>query len=194
MESLLLTLPAVVLAELGDKTQLLIIYLAARLRAPRAILAGILCGAVINAGLAVAGGTLLDRLVPASLLAWTVALAFLLIAVWIMLAPDDDDAEHKVPARRKASSAFIATLWLFVVMEMGDKTQLATVALSAGLPDPGWVFAGAAAGLVLANLPALWLGHRFASRLPKTLLRRASAALFAAIGIILLAVQFSVYQ
>ncbi|MFU8877802.1 MAG: TMEM165/GDT1 family protein [Wenzhouxiangellaceae bacterium] len=184
MESLLITLPAVLLAELGDKTQLLILYLAARYRSPRAILAGLVCGAAINAGIAVAGGTLLGRFLPEGLLTNVVAIGFLLIAAWILFGPEEDD--ESIEQQTGFGSAFLATLWLFVVMEMGDKTQLATVALSAGLPQPGWVYLGAVMGLVLANLPALWVGHRFAARLPRRLVRWISGGLFAVIGIGLL--------
>lgn len=180
MESFLLTLPAIALAELGDKTQLLVIYLAARFRKPRAVLAGLVVGAVANAGLAVAGGTLLDRLLPAGFLEWLVAILFLLIGAWILIGHEHDDGE---PQPATSHGAFLTTLWLFFVMEMGDKTQLATVALAAGLPSAQWVFAGAALGLAAANVPALWLGHRFASRLPHALLHRLSAILFIIIGL-----------
>jgi len=184
VESLLITLPAVLLAELGDKTQLLILYLAARYRSPRAILAGLVCGAAINAGIAVAGGTLLGRFLPEGVLTNVVAIGFLLIAAWILFGPEEDD--ESIEQQTGFGSAFLATLWLFVVMEMADKTQLATVALAAGLPQPGWVYLGAVMGLILANLPALWVGHRFAARLPKRLLRYISGGLFAVIGIGLL--------
>src|SRR6056297_1300895 len=180
MESFLLTLPAVALAELGDKTQLVVLYLAARFRKPWAVLAGLLVGAVANTGLAVAGGTVLDRLVPEGLLEILVATGFVLIGIWMLVAHDQSEEE---PPPVTSHGAFLTTLWLFVVMEMGDKTQLATVALAAGLPHAQWVFVGAALGLAAANVPALWLGHRFASKLPHALLHRLSAGLFIVIGI-----------
>lgn len=183
MESFLLTLPAIALAELGDKTQLVVIYLAARFRRPGAVLAGLVVGAIAHAGLAVAGGALLDHLIPAGLLEWLVAVLFLAIGTWILLGHEHDDAE---PPAATSHGAFATTLWLFFIMEMGDKTQLATVALAAGLPSPAWVFAGAALGLAAANVPALWLGHRFASRLPHALLHRLSAILFIVIGLVLI--------
>lgn len=183
MESFLLTLPIIALAELGDKTQLIVIYLAARFRKPRAVLAGLVVGAIAHAGLAVAGGTLLDHLIPAGFLEWLVAVLFLVIGIWILLGHERDDAE---PPAATSHGAFATTLWLFFIMEMGDKTQLATVGLAAGLPSPPWVFAGAALGLAAANVPALWLGHRFASQLPHALLHRLSAILFIVIGLVLM--------
>lgn len=188
MESFLLTFPTVALAELGDKTQLVVIFLAARFRKPWAVLAGLVLGAAANAGLAVAGGTLLDRLVPPGLLEWLVATGFLAIGTWMLLGHKHDDSE---PALATARGAFLTTFWLFFVMEMGDKTQLATVALAAGLPSPQWVFAGAVLGLTAANVPALWLGHRFASTLPNALLHRLSAVLFIVIGLALVIFQIA---
>jgi len=183
LESFLLTFPAVALAELGDKTQLVVIFLAARFRKPWAVLAGLVVGAAANAGVAVAGGAVLDRLVPPGFLEWLVAAGFLAIGAWMLFGHEQDDAE---PPPATSHGAFLTTLWLFFVMEMGDKTQLATVALAAGLPSMVWVFAGSALGLVAANVPALWLGHRFASRLPHALLHRLSAGLFILIGIALM--------
>ena len=198
MESFLLTFPAVALAELGDKTQLVVIFLAARFRKPWAVLAGLLVGAAANAGVAVAGGAALDRLVPPGFLEWLVAGSFLAIGGWILFghACDDnrnnnrdDNGDDAEAPQASSHGAFLTTLWLFFIMEMGDKTQLATVALAAGLPQAQWVFAGAALGLAAANVPALWLGHRFASRLPHALLHRLSAGVFIAIGLALVTLQ-----
>ncbi|MGM0657366.1 MAG: TMEM165/GDT1 family protein [Pseudomonadota bacterium] len=185
MESFFLTFPAVALAELGDKTQLVVLFLAARFKKPRAVLAGLLVGAAANAAVAVVGGALLDRLLPAGLLEWLVAMLFLFIGGWILFGHEHADETPPVSSH----GAFLTTLWLFFIMEMGDKTQLATVALAAGLPSATWVFAGAALGLAAANVPALWLGHRFASRLPHALLHRLSAGLFIVIGLALMILQ-----
>lgn len=187
MNSFLLVFPTVALAELGDKTQLLVLFLAARFGKPWAILAGIVVGATANAALAVAGGTLLDRVMPAELLNRLVAIGFIAIGLWMLRDQDEDGQDEAPPISNQG--AFLATVWLFFIMEMGDKTQLATVALAAGLPGPVWVLAGGALGLIAANLPALWLGHRFADRLPRRLLHRAGAALFIVIGIAMLAWQ-----
>lgn len=182
MESFFLTFPAVALAELGDKTQLVVIFLAARFRKPGAILAGLLIAAGATAGVAVAGGAALDQFVPPRLLESLVAAGFLAIGMWMLFGHGNGDTE---PPPATSHGAFLTTLWLFFIMEMGDKTQLATVMLAAGLPSAQWVFAGAALGLAAANLPALWLGHRFASKLPHALLHRLSAGLFIIIGIAL---------
>lgn len=187
-ESFLITFPAVALAELGDKTQLLVLALAARFRRPGAVLLGLILGSAINAGLAVAGGLLLDRLVPEYWLNLLVTLAFIVIGLWMVLNSNADGEEETPPAA--AASAFLATLWLFVVMELGDKTQLATLGLATGLDNLAGVFAGGALGLLLANLPALWLGHRFAESLPRALLHRIGGALFIVIGVGLLVIGF----
>jgi putative Ca2+/H+ antiporter (TMEM165/GDT1 family) len=118
-------------------------------------------------------------LVPPGFLEWIVAAGFLAIGAWMLLGREHTDVE---PPPATSYGAFLTTLWLFFIMEMGDKTQLATVALAAGLPSAPWVFAGAALGLAAANVPALWLGHKFASRLPHALLHRLSAGLFIIIG------------
>jgi len=188
-ESFLITFPAVALAELGDKTQLLVLMLAARFRRPGAILLGLILGSAINAGLAVVGGSLLDRWIPEYWLDLLVALAFVVIGLWMMLNCNADGDEDEAPPAA-AGSAFLATLWLFVVMELGDKTQLATLGLATGLDNLAGVFAGGALGLLAANLPALWLGHRFAESLPRALLHRIGGALFILIGIVLLMIEF----
>jgi len=180
LNSFLLVFPTVALAELGDKTQLLVMLLAARFARPWPILAGIVVGATANAGLAVAGGSLLDQVMPTEVLHWLVVVGFIAIGLWMLRESEDDEEAQTSPISNRG--AFLATVWLFFVMEMGDKTQLATVALAAGLPDPGWVLAGAALGLVAANLPALWLGHRFADHLPRRLLHRIGAVVFISLG------------
>ncbi len=184
MESLLIALPAIAVAELGDKTQLMTLYLSARFRKPVAVVAGLFCGAALNVGLAVVGGALLHRLLGDAVLAWLVGLLFVAIGAWILVVdgPDQgtEDDEHTV--ERFGHGAFLTTLWLFFVMEMGDKTQLAVVGLAAALPSPGGVFAGATLGLVAANLPAVWFGHRYASRLPRRLLNRIGGAVFVMVG------------
>ena len=182
MESFLLSLSVIALAELGDKTQLIVIYLSARFRQPFAVLSGLLVGAMLNVGLAVAGGALLQRLLGPSLLEWLVAGGFIAVGLWILLRKEDDD-DAAAETENSRHGAFLTTASMFFLMEMGDKTQLGTVTLAAGMPDPKLVFAGATLGLVAANVPALWLGHRYASRIPRRLLNRLSGGLFVLIGI-----------
>lgn len=183
-----MTFPVIALAEFGDKTQLLVLMLAARFRRPSAVLLGLIAGSAINAGLAVAGGSLLDRLIPEYWLSLLIGFAFVAIGAWMVLDDRDPGIDEAPPAA--AGSAFLATLWLFVVMELGDKTQLATLGLATDLDSLTGVFTGSALGLLAANLPALWLGHRFAQSLPRALLRRIAGALFIVIGIVLLVFEF----
>lgn len=186
LESLLISLPVIALAELGDKTQLVTLYLSARYRKPLAVTLGVVGGAALNAGLAVIAGALLHRLLGEALLAWLVAACFVGAGAWLLLWPGSDDAGDEAPAPG-GHGAFLTTLWLFFVMEMGDKTQLAVVGLAASLPSPGGVFAGATLALAAANVPAVWLGHRYASRLPRRRLDRIGGAIFVLVGAALLA-------
>lgn len=181
MSTFLLTLLAVSIAELGDKTQLVAIYLSARFRRPFAILAGILVAATANLGLAVLFGGLL-ALWLGDWLNWLVAGLFIVLGAH-MLRPGEDDDDADVPATPSARGAFLTTCLLFFLMEMGDKTQLATFGLAASLEQPGLVLAGGVAALTLVNAPAVWLGHRYASRMPQRLLHRLSGVLFVLIGI-----------
>lgn len=185
LESLLISLPVIALAELGDKTQLVTLYLSARYRKPLAVTLGVVGGAALNVGLAVVAGALLHRLLGGAVLAWLVAACFVAAGIWMLLWPGSDDGDD-APAPA-GHGAFLTTLWLFFVMEMGDKTQLAVVGLAASLPSPTGVFAGATLALAAANVPAVWLGHRFASRLPRKRLDRIGGAIFVLVGAGLLA-------
>jgi len=185
LESLLVSLPIIALAELGDKTQLMTLYLSARFRKPLAVSLGLLAGAALNVGLAVVGGALLHRLLGEQVLALLVGAAFIGAGIWVLAfdGPEDDEDEA---LERSHHGAFLTTLWLFFVMEMGDKTQLAVVGLAAALASPTGVFVGATLGLAAANLPAVWLGHRYASRLPRATLNRIGGVLFVLGGAALL--------
>lgn len=183
MKSFLLALLVVGLAELGDKTQLVTLYLSARFKRPLAVLAGVFAASLLNLGLAVAVGAWLGHLLG-DWLAWLVAALFIAMGVWLALHNDADDEALPSASRR---GAFLTTFTLFFLMEMGDKTQLATLGLAAGLDHPAWILTGAVLAMVLVNAPAIWLGHRYASRLPRTLLNRISAMVFVLIGIILIA-------
>lgn len=185
MDSFLITLPAIALAELGDKTQLVVLYLAARFKRPGAILAGLVVGATANVGLAVGAAELLEQILPAEQLELLVAVAFIAIGIWVLRSAVADEEEDDVVSG-STHSAFLTSLWLFFVMEMGDKTQLATLTLATGLSDALGVFLGATLALIVANLPALWLGHRFAAKLPRALLNRISGGLFIVIGVALM--------
>ncbi len=186
MDSFLIALLVVGIAELGDKTQLVTLYLAARFRRPWPIVAGVLVASILNLGLAVLVGAWLGRFLEG----WievAVALLFIAMGIWLLWASasDDEEALPQVSGR----GAFMTTFLLFFLMEMGDKTQLATYGLAAGLERPALVLAGAVLAMVAANAPAVWLGHRYASRLPQALFKRISAVVFILVGLALLLMQ-----
>lgn len=183
MDSFFIALLVVALAELGDKTQLVTLYLSARFRRPLAILAGVFCASLLNLGLAVALGAWLGQLLG-DWLEWIVAVLFIGMGSWLLFAGSEDDEE--LPPKAAGRNAFLTTFSLFFLMEMGDKTQLATLGLAAGLDHPALVLSGAVLAMVLVNAPAIWLGHRYASRLPRMLFNRISAGVFVLVGLVLI--------
>lgn len=165
---------AVAIAEIGDKTQLLALLLAARFRRPLPIVAGIFVATILNhAAAGWLGGLIADRLSPDTL-RWLVAASFAAIGLWT-LKPDQIDADDAaLPAR----NAFIATTIAFFLAEIGDKTQIATVVLAANAPALWPVVLGTTIGMLLANVPVVMLGSRFAAKLPLRAARIAAATLF----------------
>lgn len=174
MDALLLSTLGVALAEMGDKTQLLALLLAARFRKPWPIIAGILVATLLNHALAGWLGAMSTQWLSPAVLRWMVAGSFLAIALWA-LQPDklDADAEN-LPAR----GAFVTTAIAFFAAEMGDKTQVATVLLAAKYSPLWQVVSGSTAGMLIANVPAVLLGSRFADRLPLNAARTGAALLF----------------
>ena len=167
----------VALAEIGDKTQLLALLLAARFRRPWPIIAGILVATLLNHALAAWVGALAADWLRPEVLRWVVAASFLAVAVWT-LKPDSLDDQPVLPGR----GAFIATTIAFFVAEIGDKTQVATVLLAARY-EPLWeVIAGTTVGMLLANVPVVFLGSRFADRLPLKAARYVAATVFAVLA------------
>ncbi len=179
MQALLISTVSVAIAEIGDKTQLLALLLAARFRQPVPIASGILVATLCNHALAGWLGVLLADTVPDWLLRWLLVAAFLAVAAWA-LVPDRLDA---APQDRGSHGVFLTTLIAFFLVEMGDKTQVATVVLAARFDSLWQVVAGTTLGMLVANLPLIWLGNHFADRLPLRAARWASAALFAAMAI-----------
>jgi putative Ca2+/H+ antiporter (TMEM165/GDT1 family) len=168
----------VALAEIGDKTQLLALLLAARFRKPWPIIAGILVATLLNHALAAWFGTLVAHWLRPEVLRWVVAASFLAVALWT-LKPDRLDEEPQFSAR----GAFFATTIAFFFAEIGDKTQVATVLLATRY-EPLWaVIVGTTVGMLLANVPVALLGSRFADRLPLKTARYVAAAVFAALAI-----------
>jgi putative Ca2+/H+ antiporter (TMEM165/GDT1 family) len=179
MEAFLVATGAVALAEIGDKTQLLALMLASRYRRPWPIAAGILLATLLNhAGAALIGNWIADWL-AGPWLRWVVGLSFLAFAVWALI-PDRLDADK--PLLRRGGLLLISAVAFFLV-EIGDKTQLATVALAARYPAMLLVVAGTTLGMMLANLPLLWLGDKLAALCPMKLLRGLAALVFAGIGL-----------
>jgi putative Ca2+/H+ antiporter (TMEM165/GDT1 family) len=181
LESFLVSTGLVALAEMGDKTQLLSFVLAARLRRPWAILAGILVATLANHALAGTAGYLLAGVIPRSATLWLAGLAFIAFGFWT-LHPDSLDDKPRL----HRAGAFVTTAIAFFLAEMADKTQFATVALAARFAALWPVVLGTTLGMMLANLPAVWLGERLAQRVPMRRVRMVAAAVFIAVGAIAL--------
>lgn len=179
MEALLISAATVALAELGDKTQLLAFMLAARFRKPLPIVLGILVATLANHGIAGALGVWITSALSPMTLRWVLGLSFVAIAVW-MFVPDKLDAAED---RKLRFGVFGTTLACFFLAEMGDKTQIATIALAARFHDLVAVVVGTTLGMMLANVPAVYLGERFAQRMPNRLLHGVAAAVFALLGL-----------
>ena len=178
MEAFLTSTALVALAEIGDKTQLLAIVLATRFKRPVPIILRILAATLANHALAALVGAQVSAMLQAGWFQIVVALSFIVMGLWT-LVPDKLD-EDEQPTRR--GSAFVVTLVSFFIVEMGDKTQLATVALGARFPDLTAVVSGTTLGMMLANVPAVIFGNALIKRVPMKLVRTLAAALFVAIG------------
>jgi Ca2+/H+ antiporter, TMEM165/GDT1 family len=182
VESFLVSLSTVALAEIGDRTQILTLMLAARFRKPWPILAGILCATLANHLVAAFVGVHVARYLTPRILDGAVGVSLIGMALWT-LKPDRLD-ESAAGARR--AGAFVATLATFFVAEMGDKTQIATVALAAAYSNVAVVVAGTTTGMMLANAPVVFFGKLFAERLPVRAIHYVASALFLVIGAVFL--------
>ena len=183
MEAFLVSTGVVALGEMGDKTQLLAILLAARFRKPLPIVLGILAATLANHAAAAWVGEWVARAMGPDLLRWVVGLSFLAVAAWMLVPDKIDESEQPGTARW---GVFGTTLLAFFLAEMGDKTQIATVALAARYHDLFPVVAGTTLGMMLANVPAVFLGDRIARRLSMRLVHGAAALIFAALGLVTL--------
>ena len=181
MEAFLLSTGIVALAEMGDKTQLLSLVLAARFRKPWPIAWGILVATLANHALAGALGSWVTTVLGPDVLRWALGLSFLAMAVW-MLIPDKLD-EDEQPKATSHLGVFGTTLVAFFLAEMGDKTQIATVALAAQYPQWTAVVAGTTLGMMLANAPVVWFGDRLVKRVPIRAVHVVSALIFLALGL-----------
>ncbi|PWW43603.1 TMEM165/GDT1 family protein [Melaminivora alkalimesophila] len=180
MEALFVSTGVVALAEIGDKTQLLAFILAARFKKPWPIIAGILCATLVNHGLAGALGAWITTAVPPEILRWILGASFLGMAVWTLI-PDKIEEEETQVAKR--FGVFGATLVTFFLAEIGDKTQIATVAMAAHYASPLLVVVGTTLGMLLADVPAVFVGDKLAHRIPMKLVHSIAAAIFALLGV-----------
>ena len=180
MDGFLVSTGVVALAEIGDKTQLLAFLLAARFKKPLPIVLGILLATLVNHGLAGALGAWITSAVSPTVLRWVLGLGFVAMAAWTLVPDSIEDEEASVASR---FGVFGATLITFFLAEMGDKTQLATVALAAHYAAPFTVVMGTTLGMLIADVPAVFIGDKLADRIPMKLVHGIAAAIFAGLGI-----------
>ncbi|WP_199139644.1 TMEM165/GDT1 family protein [Delftia sp. ASV31] len=183
MEAFLISTSVVALAEMGDKTQLLSLVLAARFRRPWPIVAGIFVATLVNHALAGAVGAWITSYLGENAMRWILGLSFIAMAIW-MLIPDKLD-EDEVSGHSRWG-VFGTTLVAFFLAEMGDKTQIATVMLAAKYNAYLWVVAGTTLGMMLANAPVVWLGDKLVKRVPIRLVHVVSAVIFLVLGVLAL--------
>ncbi|KIP97780.1 putative Ca2+/H+ antiporter (TMEM165/GDT1 family) [Pseudomonas sp. BIGb0408] len=180
LESLFVPTLIVALAEIGDKTQLLALLLAARFRRPWPIIWGMVVATLANHLVAGAVGNWVAGLLSPALLSWILAASFIIVALWTLI-PDKLDDDESSNLRRYGP--FLTTLIAFFLAEMGDKTQVATVMLAAQYPHFIMVVIGTTLGMLIANVPVVLAGNFAADRLPLTLIRRLAATAFAALAL-----------
>lgn len=180
MESLLVSTGVVALAEIGDKTQLLAFILAARFKKPVPIILGILVATLINHGLAGALGAWITSAVTPEILRWVLGLSFIGMAIWTMIPDKIEEEETKIAQK---FGVFGATLVTFFLAEMGDKTQIATVAMAAHYAAPLMVVIGTTLGMLIADVPAVLIGDKLANKIPMKLVHSIAAAIFAILGV-----------
>lgn len=184
MEAFLISTGIVALAEMGDKTQLLSLVLAAKFRKPWPIILGILIATLLNHALAGGLGAWLTSVLGSQALRWILGLGFLAMAVWMLIPDQLDEDDAKVQSSR--FGVFATTLIAFFMAEMGDKTQVATVALAAQYQALMAVVAGTTLGMMIANVPAVLIGDKLAHKLPLKWIHGVAATIFAVLGLIVL--------
>jgi Ca2+/H+ antiporter, TMEM165/GDT1 family len=182
MEAFLISAGVVALAEIGDKTQLLALVLAAKFRKPVPIILGILAATVVNHALAGAVGAWLAAMIGPTAMRWILGLSFIAMAVWTLI-PDKYEEDKETAPR---FGVFGTTLVAFFLLEMGDKTQIATIALAAKYSSLVAVVAGTTFGMMLANVPAVLLGEVAARKLPMRLVHSIAAGIFLVLGVLVL--------
>jgi Ca2+/H+ antiporter, TMEM165/GDT1 family len=183
MEALYISTGVVALAEMGDKTQLLAFILAARFKKPVPIILGILLATLVNHGLAGALGAWITSVINPEAMRWVLGISFIAMAIWTLI-PDKIEEEDAQISKR--FGVFGATLVTFFLAEMGDKTQIATVALAAHYSAPLLVVIGTTLGMLIADVPAVFVGSKFAEKIPMKLVHSIAAATFAIMGVLTL--------
>ena len=183
MEAFLASTAAVAIAEIGDKTQLLSLFLVLRYGQRLAIVLGILVSTVLNHALSAWLGAWVASFLPEAWLPWILAASFVAIAAWL-LVPDKDDSED---SRFLGLGAFAATTIMFFLAEIGDKTQIATVVLAARFTETVWVILGTTVGMLIANIPVIMAGRWLMERLPLATTRISASLLFVALALVTVA-------
>ncbi|NEN74738.1 TMEM165/GDT1 family protein [Pelistega sp. NLN82] len=180
MNAFLISSSTVALAEMGDKTQLLAFLLASRFKRPIPIILGITLATLINHGFAGSIGAWLSNLVSPDILRWILGISFIAMAIW-MLIPDKLEAEKISFSSR--FGVFGVTCLTFFLAEMGDKTQIATIAMAARFDQTALVILGTTAGMLIANIPSVFLGEKFAHHFSPKLIHTIAASIFILLGI-----------
>jgi Ca2+/H+ antiporter, TMEM165/GDT1 family len=180
LQSFLISVGLVALAEMGDKTQLLSLMLAARFRKPMPIILGILAATLANHAFAGAIGAWVSKMIGVTILSWILAASFVAMAIWILIPDKSDDLKETTNRFGIFGTTFIA----FFFAEMGDKTQVATVALAAQYPSLFWVVAGTTVGMMIANIPAIYIGDKMSQKLPLKPIRIIASCLFLVLAVL----------
>lgn len=181
--SILVSTGIVTLAEMGDKTQLLAFLLAAKYKKPIPIILGILFATILNHGLAGMLGLWITQILSPEILRWVLGLSFIAMALWTLVPDKIDDEEASFGLKY---GVFLTTLITFFLAEMGDKTQVATIAMAAHYPSPILVVLGTTLGMMIADVPAVFLGNSFAKKLPLKLIHAIAAGMFFVMGVLVL--------
>lgn len=183
LTTIFLSTGVVALAEMGDKTQLLAFLLAARFKKPVPIILGILLATIVNHGFAGALGAWITTLLSPNALGWILGISFIAMAIWTLKPDEMEEDEAKIAGR---FGVFGATTITFFLAEMGDKTQIATVALAANYSSVLLVVIGTTLGMMIADIPAVFIGTKFAQKVSMKLVHGIAAVVFAALGVITL--------
>jgi len=183
LHSILVSTGIVTLAEMGDKTQLLAFLLAAKYKKPVPIILGILFATILNHGLAGLLGLWITQILSPEILRWVLGLSLIAMALWTLVPDKIEDEEASFGVK---SGVFITTLVTFFLAEMGDKTQVATIAMAAHYPSPIMVVIGTTLGMMIADVPAVFLGNSFAKKLPLKLIHAIAAGIFFVMGVLVL--------